>query len=95
MFVLPVLCSLLECQAARLGSGVVCIKGLEGAGCQTDTPFLSLVKSQHSRCPEGGRERREVLGEAARGKEPFLDPSEGKRNQHVSKERGVCTKETP
>lgn len=58
------------------------VQGLESADCLPDALFLAFVKSPPSRCPEGSRERREDLGEAARGKETFLD-LEGKRNQHV------------
>lgn len=58
MFVLPILCSLLKCQAAHLGSEVY-IKGLESTGCLPDTPFLSLVKSYHlSVQEEVGREEK-------------------------------------
>lgn len=43
-----------------------------------------FIKSHQCRCPEGSRERREDLGEAARGKGTFLD-LEGKRNRHIPK----------
>lgn len=62
----------------------VMFQGLESADCLLDALFLAFVKSPLSRCPEGSRERREDLGEAARGKETFLD-LEGRRNQHVPK----------
>ena len=84
MFVPPTLRSLLNCQAVHLGSETVYIQGLERADCLSDAPLLSFIKSYHSRCPEGSRERREHQRKGRRS-----GPGREEKSAGVKGESGV------
>lgn len=62
----------------------VIFKGLRAQTTAGHSLSSFFIKFHQCRCPEGSRERREDLGEVARGKGTFLD-LEGKRNRHIPK----------